>query len=210
ARDDNPLFVPESHPGGANAWNMFRAIADYNAIGYPFWGIEHIVAEDGTVRPEAQTMVDSVRCVAVAIPLLLKYQGTGKIHAIIQEEFTEFQWLDLDGYLGFVQFGEEPPVSRVRKDWRHTSRQVMAKRFLTDYLPQTDSSNRGRGLVIQACRHELYLVGANYLLFLCSKLSPDKNFNSIVNRLDHQFRMDEGYQLRVDEGHFDQNDEFVV
>ena len=26
ARADNPLFVPESGPGGANAWNMFRCI----------------------------------------------------------------------------------------------------------------------------------------------------------------------------------------
>src|SRR5512136_232825 len=37
ARDDNPFFVPESSPGGSNVWAMFRAVADYNAIGYAFF-----------------------------------------------------------------------------------------------------------------------------------------------------------------------------
>jgi beta-galactosidase GanA len=32
ARGDNPLFVPESGPGGANAWNIFRALADYDVL----------------------------------------------------------------------------------------------------------------------------------------------------------------------------------
>ena len=45
ARADNPLFVPESGPGGANAWNMFRALADYNAIGYAFFAVEHIIGQ---------------------------------------------------------------------------------------------------------------------------------------------------------------------
>ena len=199
ARDDNPLFVPESAPAGCNSWNMFRAIADYNAIGYHFFGIEHIVAEDGSVRPEFQMIVDSVRCVAAAVPLLLKYQGTGKIHAVIQEEGMELQHLDLDGYLGLVQFGEGP-LPRFRKDWRHSS-------GLPWPCTPTDS-NRGRGLVIQASRNEFYLVGANYRLLLRPKLSPDKMRASslvsdrILNMLAHQ--------LSVDEGHFDQNGEFVV
>ena len=69
ARDDNPLFVPESGARGSNAWLMFRAIADYNAIGYHCFGVESIVAEDGSVRPEAQLVVDSFRCVSAAASL---------------------------------------------------------------------------------------------------------------------------------------------
>jgi len=200
ARDDNPLFVPESAPGSGNTWNMFRAIADYNAIGYHFFAVEHIVAEDGSVRPEFQTIVDSVRCVAAAIPLLLKYQGTGKIHAVIQD-VVEFQWLDFDGYLGRVQFGAGPPP-RVGKDWRHP-----ASRRLTSAQSDSDS-NPGRGLVIQASRNEFYLVGANYRLFLRPKLPPDKmRASSFVG--DRMLNM-LAHRLSVDEGHFDQNDEFVV
>ena len=65
---------------------MFRAIADYNSIGNFFFGAEFILAQDGSIRPECQTIVDSMQCTAAVIPLLLKYQGTGKIHAVIQED----------------------------------------------------------------------------------------------------------------------------
>lgn len=200
ARDDNPLFVPESAAGSGNTWNMFRAIANYNAIGYHFFAVEHIVAEDGSVRPEFQTLVDSVRCVAAAIPLLLKYQGTGKIHAIIQEEFMQTQLLDLDGYLGRVLFAGEPPLY-TGKDWRHATQRTWP-------AGQELGNNRGRGLVIQASRNEFYLVGANYQLLLRPKLPPDKmrasSFVSdqMINMLSHT--------VSVDEGHFDQNGEFVV
>jgi len=201
ARDDNPLFVPESAPGSGNTWNMFRAIANYNAIGYHFFAVEHIVAEDGSVRPEFQTIVDSIRCVAAAIPLLLKHQGTGKIHAIIQEELMQTQLLDLDGYLGLVLFGEVPLLHMGNKDWRHATQRVWP-------AEQQLGNNRGRGLVIQASRNEFYLVGANYRLLLRPKLPPDKmRASSFVG--DRTLSMLTHY-LRVDEGHFDQNDEFVV
>jgi len=47
-------------------------------------------------------------CISSAIPLLLKYQGTGKIHAFIQEFKLLAQRVDLDGWLGVVEFGEKP------------------------------------------------------------------------------------------------------
>lgn len=201
ARDDNPLFVPESAPGSGNTWNMFRAIANYNAIGYHFFAVEHIVAEDGSVRPECQMIVDSVRCVAAAIPLLLKYQGTGKIHAIIQEELMLTQLLDLDGYLGLVLFGEGPPSYMGNKDWRHATQPIWL-------VEQQLGNNRGRGLVIQVSRNEFYVIGANYRLLLRPKLPPDKmRASSFVS--DRMLSM-LAHHLRVDEGHFDQNDEFVV
>jgi len=37
--------------------------------------------------------------------LLLKFQGTSKIHAVIEEENLKSQYLDFDGYMGQVQFG---------------------------------------------------------------------------------------------------------
>ena len=36
------------------------------------------------------------------------------------------------------------------------------------------NNDRGCGLVIQANRHEFYLSGVNYRLFLTPRLSPDK------------------------------------
>ena len=96
ARDDNPLFMVETD----GDQNMFRTIAEYNTIGYLFTGVERMVDENGAVIPEYQSIADNVQCVASAIPLLLKYQGTGKVHAVIEEIGADSQWIgDLEGYL---------------------------------------------------------------------------------------------------------------
>jgi len=198
SRDDNPLFVPESAPGGSNAWNMFHAIADYNAIGYAFFAIEHVVAEDGSVRPEMEAVVGSMSAAAAAIPLLLKYRGTGKIHAVVQEENVQMQQVPLDGWLGLVQFGEEQglPLSR---DWRHpTKRQPVAEQ----------GGGRGRGLVIQAAINEFYVVGAGYRLLLRPKLPPERMLDASLAREHLLSRL--SHYVSVDEGHFDQDGTFVV
>ena len=200
SRDDNPFFLPESvkevTDGGRSTqpWSMFRAIADYNLIGYFFFGIEYIMTEDGSFRPEFRMLVDSIQCVSAVIPLLLKYQGTGKIHAVAQDEYMKSQDLNLDGYTGLVQFGEGQP-SPAWKDWRHPPNETMFKE-------QPADSNRGRGLIIQASPNEFYLVGANYRLFLHPKTSTDKMLAPLP--------VTDPPYLSVDEGHFDRNGKFVV
>jgi hypothetical protein len=42
---------------------------------------------------------------------LLRYLGTGRVHAIIQEENLGAQRLELEGWLGMVVFGAAP------RDW---------------------------------------------------------------------------------------------
>ncbi len=191
ARDDNPLFVPESAPGGANAWNMFRAVAEYGAIGYHFFAVEHIVAEDGGVRPEARSLVDSFRCLAAAAPLLLRYQGTEQIHAVVQEENLHAQRLDLGAYIGLVELGDGP---RIHKDWRHRDAPTQGE--------------RGRGIVVQAGPHEFYLVGAGYRLILRPKLPPAQALDASVSREHLLTRL--AHYVQVDEGHFDADGTFVV
>jgi hypothetical protein len=199
SRADNPFFVPESG-SRANSWTMFRAIADYNAIGYHIFGIEHCLDNDGSIRPEFQPMVDSLRCVAAVIPLLLKYQGTGKIYSIVQEERLLSQLLDFDGYHGLIQFGDGRLPRPPTKDWRHTPGQIMTR--------ENTSIDHGRGLVIQVSRNEFYLVGANYRLFLRPKLSPDEMLDASFLSNFVSTRL--GQYLNVDEGHFDKKDKYVV
>jgi beta-galactosidase GanA len=187
-REDNPLFIPESAPGGSNAWNIFRALGDYNAIGYAFFAVEHILAEDGTLRPEAQLLADSFRCAAAAIPLLLAYQGTGKIHTVAQEENQGGYALDLDGWLGVIEFGE------FYKDWRHREQRPPEQR-------------RGRGLVFQTGPNEFYLVGGGYRLVLRPILPPEQRLDMSVSR-DHLLHCLAHY-VSVEEGHF-MDGEFVV
>lgn len=194
ARDDNPLFDSEAGP---NTWSMFRGIADYNCIGYFFFGIEQIIAEDGSVRPESRAMVESVQSIASAIPLLLKYQGTGRVHAVTQEEYQSGQWLDLDGYLGQVQFAGGRAHGGY-KDWQHNAGMNMS------YEKQPESK-RGRGLVIQSNKNEMYLVGVNYRVFFRPKLRSDKS-----EPLMFANDIKDGRQVSVDEGYFDYSGKFVV
>ena len=196
SRDDNPLFFPETPP----TLSVFRAIADYNLIGYSRMRLlESIVAEDGSLRPGSKVGTDTIRSIATAIPLILKYQGTGHVYAVVQEDDIDAQLLDMDGYLGSVVFaGDNAPHGA--RDWRHDSPE--------EIKPAPPDPNRGRGLVFQANKNEFYLVGVNYRLFLRPKLAPEK-------MLDAAFIYDflqskNAHQVKVDEGHFDQNDQFVV
>jgi len=198
-RDDNPLIVPESAVGGPNTWLMFRAIADHDAIGYFCFGVERVVAEDGSVRPEAQAVVESFRCVAAAAPLLLECQGTGRIHAVAQDEGSAHSFLDLDGYFGMVFYegvSERPPG----KDWRHAGRQILRA--------EATGCERARGLIFQWSRHVFYLVGSRYRLVLRPKVRPEHAIDATVSRKWLLPRL--SHYVRVDEGHFDQDGRYVV
>jgi hypothetical protein len=188
ARQDNPLFIPESARGGSNTWNIFRALGDYDAIGYAFFAVEHILSEDGSLREDHIMLVDSFRCAAAAIPLLLQYQGTGKIHTVIQEENLHAQTLCLDGWLGLAEFGD------FYKDWRHR-----------DHAPA--NQQRGRGLVIQTTHNEFYLVGGGYRLVLRPILPPEQQLDSSVAR--DNFLHCLAHYVSVEEGHFEPSGLFV-
>jgi len=144
--------------------------------------------------------------VASVIPLLLKYQGTGKIHAVAQEEFIRQQYLDsLEGHLGRIQFGAGGGRSpSVGKDWRHVSLDGYSETAATMAKEQADG-NRGRGFVIQASRNEFYLVGVNYRLFLRPKPLSDEMRSQLIRN-----NSEPGRYVSVEEGHFDQNGKFVV
>ena len=199
AREDNPLFVPESAPGGSNAWNMFRAIGEYGAIGYACFAVEHVIAQDGSIRPGAEMIVNSFRSLSAAIPLLLRYQGTGRIHVVVQEENLATQFIELDGYVGIVQFGAGSFVPS-GKDWRHPAHRPS--------VAEQMGGERGRGLVIQVGEHEFYVVGAGFRLSLRPRVAPRSAFDMPLSREHLRDRL--AHFVRVDEGHFGAGGEFVV
>jgi len=55
-----------------------------------------------------------------AIPLILKYQGTGHIYAVAEEEDIEAQLLDMDSWVGYSGFCRRWH-SQHSPDWRHKS-----------------------------------------------------------------------------------------
>ena len=126
------------------------------------------------MRPELQPLVDSFRCLAAAIPLLLKYQGTGRVHAVVQEENLVAQRLALDGWLGLVEFGAGPG-------------RAFPGTGATCAKPLAGAGRRPRaaaGWSIQAGRNEFYLVGADYRLVLRPQLPPEQALDaSLVNAI---------------------------
>jgi len=195
-RPDNPLFIPESGYG-ANAWNMFRALGQYDAIGYAFFGIESIVAPDGSLLPYAVDLVDSFRAAAAAIPLLLRYQGTGRVHAVVQEEHMDSQHLPLEGWLALAMFGHGPQTW-TPKDWRHPEPPA----------PAPAPAPRGRGLVFQAGPHEFYCVGVAYRLVLREDVPPEQSID--LSLAKDYLLLRQAHYVSVDEGHFDADGNYVV
>ena len=185
ARDDNPLFVPESWGGT----NMLHAIADYNAAGYFVQNIRrNSVYGDVMAIPETMHRINMMQCVSAVMPLILKYRGTGKIQAIMQPEKEEVQRLDFEGYTGIVEFG----------DWRPA--------YVTRNPPD---NSPGGGLVIQASRNEFYIAGNNCRLHINAKPPFDKiQPPKVTARWPHGIGV--GYTISIEEGHFDVNGVFVA
>jgi hypothetical protein len=181
--------------------NMFRAIADYNCIGVHFGGIEHMVDENGMIFPENKWVADNVRCVAAVTPLLLKYQGTGKVHAVIEEYSMGTQWLrNLDGYMGMVQFGGGRG-GMSPTDFRHRKPAGAKQGWIGD--------NAARGFVIQASRNEFFLVGVGWRLCLWPRPASYKN-RTAISPNDLKFEMNQEHYVSVDEGYFNEKGEFVA
>ena len=195
ARDDNPFFMPET----IGDPNMFRAIADYNCLGNFFFGVEFILAADGSIRSESLTTVDCIRCTAAISPLLLKSQGTGKVHAFIQEDNLAMTEEELDGFSVLAEYGEKrAPWSG--KDWRHRT---------ASWMPGAQPKGKpGYGLIIQAKRNEFYIVGANCRFYL--RPQPTLEMVQSPVAIEEGTAQNFANVVSVDEGHFDKNDEFVA
>jgi len=178
---------------------MFYALANRAAVGYHFFAIEHLVGQDGGINPALGELAGSFHAVAAAIPLLLKYQGTDRIHAVMQLEGTRDQYLDLDGWVGVVSFGYGS-MSYAGMDWRH----VAGDRALLE----GPRGPRGRGLVFQESRDTFYLVGGAYRLGLVRKGTARQMLD--LTQTNDWLRERQAPFVSVDEGHFDEQGTFVV
>jgi hypothetical protein len=130
--------------------------------------------------------------------LLLKYQGTGRVHAIIQEYKQAAQYIDMDGWMGIAEWGERTTRPQ-GSDWRHATGYV--------WHPQAEMKI-GRGLVIQAGPNEFYLVGSHCRLFLRRK--PTGNTLQSYQLVTEAMIKVYGYIVSADEGHFNKTGEFVA
>jgi hypothetical protein len=184
SRADNPLFIPECGLWPATARLMFYAIARYNAIGIAPFGIDGLIDEDGNVIESCVALLESFAATRAILPLLPVYQGTGRLHAIVQEEGVREQYIKLDGYTALVQFG----VSWYGRP-----------------LPAGGASEvtRGRGLLIQVGPKEFYVTGIGFTVYI----RPAGGFHRFLYKNRWQGSFDPW--LVVEAGHFE-GEQWVV
>jgi hypothetical protein len=189
ARADNPLFVPESGGFTSNALNLFEAICTYHTTGYAVFGVEGLLAADGSVRPESRMFVDSFHIVASFLPLITRYHATGKLRALIQREFQNEQILDLGEFTGMARF---------------TSRETGS---VSDYRHRGAEPTRGRGILVMPNPRELYLAGDGFRLLLKEKRADERLYFTQANE---NFDGPLTHYQRVEEGHFTPAGDWVI
>lgn len=191
ARPDNPLFVPESPiRGQANAMNMILAAGEYGAEGIACFGAEEALNENGELNPESEDTALSMRILAKAAPLLIRYHGTGRIHAFAQEEFEEYRYLKLPEY---------------HVTMRYTSSQEQKYGYSIDIFSESGRKKtkvRGRAILVQTAPEEFYLCGAGAMAEFIQRPSPEseRSYAQMSSRQSSQLNF-----LSVEEGHFEEN-----
>ena len=182
-RPDNPLFIPESGGSLGNSLNIFEAIARHHAVGYAVFGIESLLEADGSVKPQAQPVIDSFQIVSSVQSLILHYWNTGRIHSVIQREFQSDQILDLGEYAGLVRFFNAAQDGWLHTDFRHRP---------------LDRNTRGRGLIFTSKGRELFVAGTGFFLQLKRKRSEPVEFSKAHDHFDAHLSP----YIVVEEGHF--------
>ena len=197
ARPDNALYIPESATSGeANAMNALRAFADYGCIGLCAFGAEMALNANDELTDEARTMAFSMRAIGGLAPLLIKYRGTGRVHALLQDEFSRYEYLKLDKFHVVANF------------FRGSSKRVGSTTFnIHDPAYRFHANERGRALLVEVSEYEFFVAGAGVGFDFIHRPDIDdpKPFVSLTSRQSTQLN-----HLSVEEGHFDENGEWIV
>ncbi|MBP3655077.1 MAG: DUF5597 domain-containing protein [Clostridia bacterium] len=191
ARNDNPLFIPESPiMGEANAMNMMEAFADYGCIGMACFGGASALDAGGSLLPEAVHVAQSMKAVMGVAPLLIRWRGTGRVHALVQQEFMDKQYLRLDRYHIEAKF-----ISAGGGRWGLGSRINTRDPQNADVL-----TARGRALLIQTDEDEFFLSGCGVKVDFRRRPDPlvEDPWPLLQSRQSGTLNF-----LSVEEGHFE-------
>lgn len=189
-REDNPLFIPESCITGTGAGlNMMIAAGDYQAIGVCCFGAESAVSE-GQLIPDALETASSMRMISSVAPLLIRFHRTGKIHTILQSEFSQWQYILAEKYHVTVHF----------TNCMEGQRNYFGSR-INLFSPEhtAELKRRGKGLLFEN-GDEFYVVGCG--LCIDFRKRPGEN----EERAYEYLRSDGAstfHFLSIEEGHFE-------
>jgi Domain of unknown function (DUF5597)/Glycosyl hydrolases family 35 len=82
-RPDNPLFVPETNFNPYFVGFAYTTFGDFNGIGFSPFGIDD-VQRNATGAAIGAGFEDTYRVLRPLLPLIARYQYTGKLHPILQ------------------------------------------------------------------------------------------------------------------------------
>ena len=170
--------------------NMMEAFADFGCIGMACFGANAALTPDGALLPEAQVMAESMKAVMGVAPLLIKYRGTGRVHALCQQEFMDYQYIALAGYHVAAKF-----ISASDERWGLGTRINVHAPENADVL-----TARGRALLIQTGEHEFYLSGSGVKVDFIKRPDPlmEDSYPYLTSRQSGTLNF-----LTVEEGHFE-------
>lgn len=141
-------------------------------------------------------MMFTMRAIGNLAPLLIQYRGTGRVHAIIQDEFAAHDYLKLEKFHVQASF------------FRGSHGRVGATQF-NPRLPENQYhlQERGRALLVEINDYEYFVAGAGVGLDFIRRPDPDSNdpWQVLSSRQSTQLN-----HLSVEEGHFDENGRWVI
>lgn len=180
----NALFIPESSSSGlgGNPKNMYYAAGTYGAIGLAAFGIEDILTPEGNVKEDRRPLVDTFQSLSHALPLLVKYRLTGRIHSVVQEEFEGGTLFETEKYLVKVDYSSGNSTN-----------------FIHRALGNPPS--RARGLIIEAAPDEFYVLGSDFTVYFAPKDDIFYSEDRVTNHMPYLF---------VEEGHFGGEETWVT
>ena len=106
-RTDNPLLVPET--GGPRfASNVFYAFGDFDALGYAPFGLDMTV-DGNQVLDVGKSFAEDCLLLEPALPAIAEWQGTGKLHSAVEEQYLTERLISSSQFDVLVQFGNPHP-----------------------------------------------------------------------------------------------------
>lgn len=192
-RPDNLLYVPESRADSRNGRHLLTALEKHALSGIHCFAVDEIFDEQGELTDEAAAFKDTITILREMKPLIEKYHGTDRLHAVVQYDGMTNQFIDFGDYLGRVDFlGDISDEPYLHMDVYH--------------FEASESKKTGKGLIIYEGEGRFYLAGRGFKLVLMPKTSPER----MASLLNYQkpLAMRNTVYLDVSEGHLDEEGKF--
>lgn len=195
SRHDNPLYIPESHADEINALHLFEAIERYHLTGIHVFAIDATLDSQGELTEAGRAYKRTVDILSSMKPLIEKYYGTDKIHAVVQQEFSDSMFFDFGEWYGRVFFlnclSDE---TYIHLDNMHEDEKY--RRY------------RGKGLIVDAGDGVFYLAGEGFKLVLFPKRTATQMASVLLGT--KVLNANNTPYLRVEEGHIGPDGNFVA